>query len=111
MLGDVCYWIFNMSIIASFMGLLVCLIRRIRFIPHRVSVYLWIIPFVRMCLPLGINSPYSLMSLLSRLTVRTVTVYEPAEDIAISRSRTRSVSLTGSLTPRGSSGSPSRWRS
>ena len=84
MLGDVCYWIFIMSIIASFMGLLVCLIRRIRFIPHRVSMYLWIIPFVRMCLPLGINSPYSLMSLLSRLTVRTVTVYEPAEDIALS---------------------------
>ncbi len=84
MLGDVYYWIFNMSIIASLMGLLVCLIRRIRFIPHRVSVYLWIIPFVRMCLPLGINSPYSLMSLLSRLAVRTVTVYEPAEDIAFS---------------------------
>ena len=79
-----CYWIFNMSIVASFMGLLVLLIRRIRSIPRRVLVFLWAVPFVRMCFPLGINSKYSLMSLISRFTMRTVTVYHPTDDISMS---------------------------
>jgi len=88
MIGEVCYWIFNMSIIASFMGLIVLLIRKIRFIPHRVSVFLWIVPFVRMLIPLGLNSPYSLMSLISRITTRTVTVYRLTEDLSLSTSNT-----------------------
>ena len=79
-----CYWIFNMSIVASFMRLLVLLIRRIRSIPRRVLVFLWAVPFVRMCFPLGINSKYSLMSLISRFTMRTVTVYHPTDDISMS---------------------------
>jgi len=37
-----------------------------------------------MCIPLGLNSPYSLMTLISRLTTRTVTVYQPAEELAFS---------------------------
>jgi beta-lactamase regulating signal transducer with metallopeptidase domain len=84
MFGEFCYWLFNMSIIASVMGLLVLIIRRIKFIPHRVSVFLWIIPFVRMCIPLGLNSSYSLMTFISRLTTKTITVYQPADEIAFS---------------------------
>lgn len=82
--GELYYWIFNMSIIASLMGSLVLIVRKLRFIPHRISVFLWIIPFVRMCVPLGLNSKYSLMTLISRLTTRTVTVYQPAGQIAFS---------------------------
>ena len=77
-----------MSIVASFMGLIVMLIRKIRFIPHRVSVFLWLIPFLRMVVPVGINSPYSLMSLVSRFTTKTVTVYQPSDDLAFSLSNT-----------------------
>ena len=77
-----------MSIVASFMGLIVLLIRKIRFIPHRVSVFLWIIPFLRMVVPVGINSPYSLMSLVSKLTTKTVIVYQPSDDLAFSVSNT-----------------------
>ena len=84
MLGEICYWILNMSIIASFMGLIILLIRRIKFIPHRVTVFLWLIPFIRMTVPFGINSPYSLMSLISKFTTRTVTVFQPADDLAFS---------------------------
>ena len=84
MIGEVCYWLINMSIVASFMGLIVMLIRKIRFIPRRVSVFLWLIPFLRMTVPVGLNSPYSLMSLVSRLTTKTVTVYRPSDDIAFS---------------------------
>lgn len=83
-IGEVCYWLINMSIVASFMGMIVMLIRKIRFIPRRVSVFLWIIPFLRMTVPLGLNSPYSLMNLVSGLLTKTVTVYQPSDDMAFS---------------------------
>lgn len=88
MIGQVCYWIFNMSIVASFMGLIVLVLRKIRLIPHRVSVFLWLIPFFRMTIPLGLNNPYSLMSLISKFTTKTVTVYDPGYDIALSATNT-----------------------
>lgn len=84
MLGGICYWVFNMSIMASVMGLIVLLVRRIRVIPRRVAVVLWIVPFFRMCIPVGLNSPYSLMTLISKLATRTVTVYVPSEGIELS---------------------------
>lgn len=88
MLGEICYWLFNMSIVASLTGLIVLPVRRLRFIPRRASVLLWIVPFVRMCVPLGLSSPYSLMSLISKLTTRTVTVYQPSDRLAFSLANT-----------------------
>lgn len=84
MLREVFYWIFNMSITAAVTGLLVLLIRLIKQLPKRLTVFLWLIPFLRMTVPLGLNSRYSFMSLLSRITTKTVTVYSPAEDVAFS---------------------------
>ncbi len=86
MLGRICYWVINMSIIASFMGLLVLLIRKLKGIPRRIFVFLWAIPFLRMCFPLGINSRYSLMTLISKLTTKTVTVYRPVVELELSYS-------------------------
>lgn len=97
MIAGICYWIINMSIVASVMGLIVMLIRKIRFIPRRVLVFLWIIPFLRMTIPVGINSPYSLMTLFSRLITRTVTVYKPTDDIALSVSN--SIKAADSYSP------------
>lgn len=84
MLGETFYWIFNMSITAAVAGLVVLLIRTVRKIPRRVIYYLWIIPFLRMAIPLGLNSPYSFMSLISRFTTRTVTVFMTSDDIGLS---------------------------
>lgn len=84
MLGECFYWLFNMSIIASFTGLLILLIRRIHVIPRRITIFLWAVPFIRMCIPLGLNSPYSLMSLFSRFTTKTITVFQPTDNIAFS---------------------------
>lgn len=84
MFGEVFYWVFNMSIIASLMGLIVLLIRAIRVIPRRISVFLWAVPFLRMCIPVSLNNPYSLMSFLSRYAIRTITVYQPADKITLS---------------------------
>ena len=78
MLQEVFYWIFNMSITATITGGLIMLVRLIKKIPRRVTVFLWIIPFLRMAFPFGLNSPYSLMSLLSQVTTKTIVVYQPA---------------------------------
>ena len=84
MLQEIFYWIFNMSIIAALTGVLVLPVRRIRRLLKRLTVFLWIIPYVRMTLPIGLNSPYSLMTLLTRLTTKTVVVFQPTDGIAFS---------------------------
>lgn len=84
MLQEIFYWIFNMSITAAITGLLVMPVGRIKQIPRRLAIFLWAIPFFRMAVPIGLNSPYSLMSLLSRITTKTVVVYQPTNDVAFS---------------------------
>ncbi len=74
MLGEIFYWVFNMSIATAVCGLAVLLIRCVKTIPRRVAVWLWLIPFIRMCIPVGISGKYGLMSLISRFTTKTVTV-------------------------------------
>jgi len=84
MLQEVFYWIFNMSITAAITGMIIMLVRLIKKIPRRMTVFLWIIPFIRMTFPFGFNSPYGLMSLLSKLTTKTIVVYQPTDEIAFS---------------------------
>lgn len=84
MLQEVFYWIFNMSIITSITGLLVMSVRSLKKIPRRFIVLLWAIPFLRMVIPFGLNSPWSLMTLLSKITTKTIVVYHPTDDIAFS---------------------------
>lgn len=84
MLQEIFYWIFNMSITSAVTGLFVMLIRLIKKIPKRLTVLLWLIPFFRMTVPFGLNSRYSFMSLLSQITTKTITVYQPTEDVAFS---------------------------
>ena len=84
MLQDVFYWVFNMSITATITGMLILLIRLIKKIPRRVTVFLWAIPFLRMTLPIGLDSPYSVMSLLSDFATKTIVVYEPTDGMSFS---------------------------
>ncbi|MCR5808925.1 MAG: peptidase M56 BlaR1 [Clostridiales bacterium] len=77
MIGEVFYWIFNMSIAASLTGLIVLLIGRIRRMPRRFYCLLWAAPFIRAVVPVGLGSRFSLMTLISKFTTRTVTVYVP----------------------------------
>ena len=81
---EVFYWVFNMSITAAVTGVLVMLLRLLRPIPRRLTVFLWLIPFLRMAAPLGLGSRYSLMSLLSRIATKTVVVYQPVEGMTVS---------------------------
>jgi len=84
MLQEVFYWIFNMSITAALTGVLIMLVRLIKGIPRRMMTFLWIIPFLRMTIPLGLDSPYSLMTLLSKITTKTIVVFQPTDKISFS---------------------------
>ena len=77
MLQEVFYWIFNMSIVAALMTGIIALIGMVKKVPRRMMAFLWLIPALRMTVPLGLSSPYSLMSLLSRITTKTVVVFQP----------------------------------
>ena len=76
MSGEIFYWLFNMSLAASVSGLIVLGLRTIPRLPRRAACWLWLIPMVRMWLPFGMGSRWSLMSLISKLTTRTVVVWE-----------------------------------
>ena len=97
MLGEAFYWILNMSITASVTGLLILLLRQIKRLPRRLTVLLWAIPFLRMVLPFGLNSPYSLMSLLSKFSTKTIVIYQSSDDVAFSM--TNSVMAADSYFP------------
>ncbi|HKM32873.1 MAG TPA: M56 family metallopeptidase, partial [Oscillospiraceae bacterium] len=73
-----------MSIVASLSGLIVLLIRCVKRIPRRAFSVLWIVPFLRMWVPVGIGSSYGLMSLISRFTTRTVVLYDSFEKATLS---------------------------
>ena len=84
MLGEIFYWLFNMSIVASVSGLIVLLLRMIKGIPRRVIKVLWIIPFIRFWVPIGISGKYGLMTLISKFTTKTVTVFQLGDNQSFS---------------------------
>lgn len=80
MLGETFYWIFNMSIAATICMIPILLLRCIKRIPRRIFIWLWLVPLVRMCIPIGFSSKYGIMALLSKFTTKTVTVLEIGDD-------------------------------
>ena len=84
MLQEIFYWIFNISIVAGITTGIIALIRMAKRIPRRMMALLWLIPALRMIVPLGLSSPYSLMSMLSRITTKTVVVLQPMPGMDVS---------------------------
>ncbi len=77
MLHTVFYWLLSMSITASLMGAIILLLRCISKMPKRVAVFLWLVPFLRMSIPVGMDTPYNLMSLLVRFMTKQIVVFAP----------------------------------
>lgn len=73
-----------MSIVAGITTGIIALIRMVKRIPRRMMAFLWLIPALRMIVPLGLSSPYSLMSMLFHITTKTVVVYQPSQDLSFS---------------------------
>ncbi len=84
MLDEIVYWIFNMSISAALCGIPIVLIRLIKKIPRRIVPLFWLIPFLRLCVPVGLSAKYGLMSFLSKFTTKTVVVYESPDHLSVS---------------------------
>jgi len=74
MLSTVFYWTLNMSIIGAVTGAFVLALRRIRAIPRQIIYFLWIIPLIRLWIPIAFSNKYSLMTLLAGLGARTIAV-------------------------------------
>ncbi len=72
MLTDAFYWILNMSLTATAVGLAVLLLRRIRRFPRAGVSALWGVVALRLVLPFSFAAPYSPMGLATSLTSRTV---------------------------------------
>ena len=83
MLGEIFYWIFNMSIAATICVMPLLLLRLIKKIPRQIFIWLWLVPFIRMCIPVGISSKYGIMALLSKFTTKTVTIVQIGDDSAL----------------------------
>lgn len=69
MFTDIFYWLLNMSIVASAAGCVIILLRLIPRIPRRMLYPLWAVVFLRLCVPFGIASDFSILKLLPHKAV------------------------------------------
>ena len=76
MLAEIFYWVLNMSIIASLMGAIVLLLRSIKPLPRFLACCLWLVPLLRFWMPFAVPGKYSLMTLISAFTTRTIPAYQ-----------------------------------
>ncbi len=76
MLSDVFYWVLNVSILGSLTGTVVLLLRAWKPLPRFAVYLLWALPFFRFWVPFGFANEYSLLTLLSRVSAKTVVVWE-----------------------------------
>lgn len=83
LLSEVFYWLFSMSVSASIAGIVILFLGKIRRIPHRMLNVLWGMPFLRMWIPIAVNSPYSVLTLLSGIEQKTVVIYQSAVNFSM----------------------------
>ncbi len=74
--GELFYWVMNMSIIGSAVICVIAAIGRIKIIPRRAMSVLWVLPFLRLWIPIGLRSGLSVMNFIDKARIKTVTVYE-----------------------------------
>ena len=66
MVGEIFYWVLNMSVLGSALGLVLLLLRRISSLPRFFIYSLWSLPLLRLLLPVALPARYSLLSAFSR---------------------------------------------
>ena len=79
MMAETFYWILNMSIAGSLTGLIVMPLRKVKRLPHRYICVLWLLPFIRMAVPFGFPSKYSVLNLIAEFATKSVPVYSAPE--------------------------------
>ncbi len=96
MLREAFYWILNMSIIATVYGLLLYFLRYLKVLPKTVIYALWGVVLIRMLCPISFSSKFSLISLISGLSQRTLVRTVLMDDLSLSLSN----SVQGAMTYR-----------
>jgi beta-lactamase regulating signal transducer with metallopeptidase domain len=86
MLSEMFYWVLNISIIGSVMGIILLLLRKIKKLPRFTVYLLWAIPLLRFWIPFGIANQYSLLNLLSKFTTKTVVVFKGVSEFTMTNS-------------------------
>lgn len=76
LLSEIFYWVLNMSILGGFIGLIVALVRKIPKLPRFAAYLLWALPLIRLWVPFGIASRWSLLNLISKYTTKTVVIWK-----------------------------------
>lgn len=76
MLSEFFYWALNISIVGGVTGLIVALVRMVPRFPRFAAYALWLLPLVRLWIPFGIASRWSLLTLISKYATKTVIIWE-----------------------------------
>ncbi|MBQ7871441.1 MAG: peptidase M56 BlaR1 [Oscillospiraceae bacterium] len=74
MKSDVFYWVLNMSLHGGLVCLIVLALRKLPRLPRGFVYALWLLPALRLCLPVGLRGRWSLMALLTKLGTRQISL-------------------------------------
>lgn len=72
MIGEIFYWILSMSVLGGAVILILLALRRLRRFPRRFIYFMWAAPAIRLLIPVGLPSRYSLLSLFSGSILKSV---------------------------------------
>ena len=73
-LSETFYWVLNISIIGGASGLIIMALRKIPKIPRFAVYLLWALPLIRLWIPFSLTSRWSLLSLISQYTTKTLVI-------------------------------------
>lgn len=71
---DLFYWVLNMSILGSLLGVLLLSLRRIKRLPRFLIYLLWSLVLIRLVCPVGLISGFSFLNLLPTGSIRMIPV-------------------------------------
>lgn|GEM_PF-314341 len=74
MLNTVFYTLINMSILASLIGLLILILRKIKPIPRQFIYWMWALVIIKLIIPFSISSRFSILNYSGFLVKKVITV-------------------------------------
>ncbi len=92
------YWTLNMSIEATFVGLIVLAIDRITSIPKQTHIILWFATFFRMAIPIGLKTNFSICHIIEQF-IETKSITVLSNDSILTFSASNNLKFAGSYFP------------
>lgn len=98
MLNTVFYSLINMSIFASIIGLLLLMLRKIKYIPRQAIYWMWTLVLLKLIIPFSVSSRVSILNLTGSLVKKVVAV-PGMEERSISLSMSNSIGAADTYFP------------